>query len=186
MAGARKKSLSESTAGPQGRSLPWIDLPPTPCVDVVSMGEVAVTTTEWLFVLNFYVLLMNQALRSVARSRQTFHHPLAVLCEHVEGKRHSRSQVQCGSRSLISVLPSTADIHGNERYVRFARQHRKSADLFNHLVGAGEQCRRHNDSKRLCGLQIDHQFELGRLFNRQVGSLRALEKLVNEVGGPTK
>src|SRR5438876_7563190 len=57
--------------------------------------------------------------------------------------------------------------------------------LFDHLVGAGEQCRWHNDAKRLCGLQIDHQLELGRLFDRQVGRLRTLENLVDEDGGPT-
>jgi hypothetical protein len=52
--------------------------------------------------------------------------------------------------------------------------------LFNHLVGAGEECRRHNDIKRLCSLQIDHQFVLGRLFDRQVGWLRSLDNLVDE------
>src|ERR1700716_3990560 len=65
-------------------------------------------------------------------------------------------------------------------------QTRKSAALFDHVVGAGEQCRWHNDAKRLCGLQIDHQFELGRLLDRQVGRLRTLENLVDEDGGPTK
>ena len=41
------------------------------------------------------------------------------------------------------------------------------------------------EAKRLCGLQIDHQLELGRLFDRQVGRLRTLENLVDEAGGPT-
>jgi len=36
-----------------------------------------------------------------------------------------------------------------------------TASLFDHLVGAGEQHRWHNDAKRLRGLQIDHQLELG-------------------------
>jgi hypothetical protein len=62
----------------------------------------------------------------------------------------------------------------------------QTTTLFDHLVGAGEQCRWHNDAKRLCGLQIDHQLELGRLFDRQVGRLRTLENLVDEDGGPTK
>src|SRR6266704_1652047 len=56
---------------------------------------------------------------------------------------------------------------------------------FYNLVGADQQCRWHGDAKRLCGLQIDHQFELGRLFDRQVGRLRTLENLVDEDGGPT-
>ncbi len=60
------------------------------------------------------------------------------------------------------------------------------AASFDHLIGANEHCRWHNDAKRLCGLQIDHQLELGRLFDRQVGRLRTLENLVDENGGPTK
>jgi hypothetical protein len=34
------------------------------------------------------------------------------------------------------------------------------------------------------GLQIDHQLELGRLLDRQVSRLRALDDLVHEDGGP--
>src|SRR5205085_5758377 len=62
----------------------------------------------------------------------------------------------------------------------------QTASSFDHLIGANEHCRWHNDAKRLCGLQIDHQLELGRLFDRQVGRLRTLENLVDENGGPTK
>jgi hypothetical protein len=60
------------------------------------------------------------------------------------------------------------------------------AALFDHLVGARKQCRWHKDAKRLCGLQIDHQIELGRLFDRQVGRLRTHENLVDEDAGPAK
>src|SRR5207247_1276572 len=51
------------------------------------------------------------------------------------------------------------------------------ARLFYHLVGAGEQRRWHDDAKRLSGLQIDHQFELGRLLDGQVRRFRSLENL---------
>jgi hypothetical protein len=30
---------------------------------------------------------------------------------------------------------------------------------------------------RLGGLEVDHQFELGRLFDRQIGNLLALQKI---------
>ena len=54
-----------------------------------------------------------------------------------------------------------------------------------HFVGAGEQRRWHDDAKRLCGLQIDHQLELGRLLDRQLGRVRTLENLVDEPRGTT-
>lgn len=40
-----------------------------------------------------------------------------------------------------------------------------------HLVGAREQGRRKIDRQRLCGIKINHQLELGRLHNRQLGDL---------------
>ena len=48
-------------------------------------------------------------------------------------------------------------------------------DLFDHLVGAGEQRRWHVEAERSGGRQIDDQFELARLHDRQVLRLGALE-----------
>ena len=45
---------------------------------------------------------------------------------------------------------------------------------FDHLVGAAEASRE-CDAKRLGGLQIDHQFDLGRLLHRQVARFFAFE-----------
>jgi hypothetical protein len=47
--------------------------------------------------------------------------------------------------------------------------------LLDNLVGAGEQRRRHLEAKRPCGLEVDHELELGRLHDRQVGGLGAVE-----------
>src|SRR5713101_1094839 len=41
--------------------------------------------------------------------------------------------------------------------------------LFDHLVGAGEQRWRHNEAKRLGGLEVDDELELGGLFDRKFG-----------------
>jgi hypothetical protein len=57
--------------------------------------------------------------------------------------------------------------------------------LLKNLVDAGKQCRWHVEAEHLGRLQIDHQFELGRLFGRQVRRLRTLENLVNEARGAT-
>src|SRR5215831_10299362 len=45
--------------------------------------------------------------------------------------------------------------------------------LFDHLVGAAEQQRGHGEADCLCGTDVDHQLELGGLYDRQVGGLGA-------------
>src|SRR5215471_16082323 len=54
---------------------------------------------------------------------------------------------------------------------------------FDYLVGAREQHRWDFESERLGGLEIDHQLEFRRVFNRQLGSLCSIENLDNERRG---
>jgi hypothetical protein len=50
----------------------------------------------------------------------------------------------------------------------------QTAPLFDHLVGAGEQRRRHGEAEGLGSFEVNHQLEFGRLLDRQIGGLRAL------------
>src|ERR1700731_3671953 len=52
--------------------------------------------------------------------------------------------------------------------------------LFDHLVGGGEQCGRNFKPERLRGLYVDGELESRRLFERQVGGLRAFENAVDK------
>ena len=45
-------------------------------------------------------------------------------------------------------------------------------DLLDHLVGAGEQRRRHFQANRLRHDQVNDEVELGRLLDRKIGGLR--------------
>ena len=52
--------------------------------------------------------------------------------------------------------------------------------LLDHLVGAGKQHWRHCQAKSLGRLHVDHQFELGRYFNGQIGRTGAAQNAVHK------
>ena len=47
--------------------------------------------------------------------------------------------------------------------------------LFDHLVDAGEQLRRHFEAERLGRMQVDGELELGRLQHRKLCRLGAID-----------
>ena len=59
----------------------------------------------------------------------------------------------------------------------------RTGALLDHLVGAGEQVRRHSQPERLCGGEIHHQIELGRLLDREFARPGAAQDLVDVIGG---
>ena len=52
--------------------------------------------------------------------------------------------------------------------------------LFDHLVGADEQCRRHGDPERFSRLEIDNCVKFGRPLDGKFARLRTLQNLVNK------
>ena len=59
---------------------------------------------------------------------------------------------------------------------------RKSADLFDHLVGNGQQRRRYYQAERLCGFEVDDELKFGWLLDRQLAGSGAFENFVHILG----
>src|SRR4029450_3778493 len=57
-----------------------------------------------------------------------------------------------------------------------------SLTSLDHLVGAGEQRRRHFEAERFCGCEINNEIELSWLLDWDVTRLRPAEKLCDKLG----
>src|SRR6266404_3038017 len=82
----------------------------------------------------------------------------------------------------MSAIERITDSSRTSRHVRFApncdMQLNSIHWLFDYVVGAAEQRRRHGEAERFRGLEVDHQFELFRGLNWQLARLRALEDAI--------
>src|SRR3974377_2080869 len=51
--------------------------------------------------------------------------------------------------------------------------------LFNNLISAGKERRRHSEAKCLSRLEVDHQLKFSRALHRQLGGLLTLEDAID-------
>ena len=58
-----------------------------------------------------------------------------------------------------------------------------NCSLLDHFVGEREQCRRDRETKCSGSLEIDRQFEFGRLLDRKIGRFGAFQNPVDVPGG---
>src|SRR5262249_61926935 len=72
----------------------------------------------------------------------------------------------------MSALPPKADICSAA-----------NSSLFDHLVGAGEYCRRYCEAQRLSGFKIDHQIVLVRGLHRQIAGFLPFEDAIHVTSG---
>ena len=120
-----------------------------------------------------------------ARMMPSVTRPLEQALLAVPGIRVVRSTTSRGSTEISANFEWGTDMQvalqrlqeaiGRVRPDLPADAHIDHPALFDHLVGAGEQRRRHGEAERLRGLEVDDELELCGLQHGKVSGLLALE-----------
>ena len=94
-------------------------------------------------------------------------------------------QTIAGQNPPLSIVSPIGDKLGRGRFVRYVLlatdTPQQTAFLFDHLVGNGEQRRRHVKAERLRSFEIDHKFVPGRRLGRKFGRVRSLQNTIHVV-----
>src|SRR5262249_12441109 len=80
-------------------------------------------------------------------------------------------------KAMSAALAAVSEQRGTAQLPRRRTTQSVRDGSFDDLVGVGEDRWRDRQPERLGGLEIDHQFECGRLLDRQIGGLGAIENL---------
>jgi hypothetical protein len=83
------------------------------------------------------------------------------------------SEIPGQSRLALPICLGPNRANSCREQVQQEEQTCAGADLFNHLVGAGQKHGRHFETNRPRSLEVDGQFVLGRLLHRKIGGLGA-------------
>jgi hypothetical protein len=91
-------------------------------------------------------------------------------------------------RSVITKLTVALKIGADTEPFSHSLGHKQThasqqtTSSLDHLVSSRQQCRGHRNAHPLSGLEVDHQLELGRLFDWDIGDLAAHEEFDDLLG----